>query len=583
MIYSLKKAALSKKVKIMLTVKDLLKIKSIEGIRIVAGEKGINNKVAIVNIMDNPDTFDWLTPNELLLSTGYIFKDSVELQNRIIKELAEINCSGLCIKMKRYFDKIPQNMIDLANHYNFPLLELPFEYTLSQVISIINEKEAGAYDLVNRKSLDMRNTLLRISLEGGGIDEITSELADMIHNPILFMDSDWNLLHYADLEDNELPLTDYLDLKKNSPVFSKTFTESIPKNLNEFKKAITRVYQDNQLMIKCRILPVAVSNYIYGYILVWQTIRELSEFDDIILQDAARMMALERIKAREIEEVKLKIRQEFFDDLLTGKLSSNRNIQTLCELHGLKSTYMYYCMVVDLDPAADIKRNDDIIAQKFKLEHDAKKCVSLIYELSRKANGDVTSIYRNNRVIILIGKNDFTPAKTKEGAKQFGSELYHLLTKEIKDTAFRIGIGSQYNTITTLHKSFTEANEAIRLMEQFENNTGVSHFEDYSVYHLLSSNIKSQELEAFFTKSLGKIYEHDKRHDTAYLTTLESYFQNNLNLSETAKALFIHRNTLIYRIEKIKEILSSDLKNSEELLQIQLALKIYHLLPNISS
>lgn len=564
----------------MLTVKDLLRIKSIEGIRIVAGEKGINNKVAIVNIMDNPDTFDWLTPNELLLSTGYFFKDSVELQNRIIKELAEINCSGLCIKMKRYFNKIPQNMIDLANQYNFPLLELPFEYTLSQVISIINEKAAGAYDLVNRKSLDMHNNLLKISLEGGGIDKITSELARMIHNPILFMDSDWNLLHYADLNENDLPLTDYLRLKKNSPVFSKTFTESTPENLSEFKKVITRIYQENELNVKCRILPIAVSNYIYGFIVVWQTISELSEFDYIILQDAARMMALERIKAREIEEVKLKIRQDFFDDLLTGKLSSNDNIQTLCEFHGLKSAYMYYCMVIDLNPI-DKKGNDDIISQKFKLDNIAKKCVSLIYDLSRKGHGDITSIYRNNRVIILIGKNDFTPSITKEEAKLFADELYHILTKEIKDTTFLIGIGSQYKTITTLHKSFTEANEAIRMMRQFQNNTVVSHFEDYSVYHLLSSNIKNKDLEDFFTKSLGKLYKNDKQNDTAYLTTLESYFQNNLNLSETAKALFIHRNTLIYRIEKIKEILSSDLKNSEELLQIQLALKIYHLLPNI--
>ncbi|WP_307197070.1 helix-turn-helix domain-containing protein [Neobacillus niacini] len=42
--------------------------------------------------------------------------------------------------------------------------------------------------------------------------------------------------------------------------------------------------------------------------------------------------------------------------------------------------------------------------------------------------------------------------------------------------------------------------------------------------------------------------------------------------------MFLHRNTLIYRIEKIKEILNSDLKNSEELLQIQIALKIFRLL-----
>ncbi|MEH7155483.1 PucR family transcriptional regulator [Neobacillus drentensis] len=564
----------------MLTVKDLLQIKSIEGIKIVAGEKGINKKVSIVNIMENPDTFDWLTSNELLLSTGYIFKDNVDLQNRIIKELAEINCSGLCIKMKRYFDEIPQNMIDLANQYDFPLLELPFEYTLSQVISIINEKAAGAYDLLNRKSLDMHNKLFRISLEGGGIDEISSELAKIINNPILFLDRDWNLLHHVDLEDNKLPLTDYFSLEKGRTVFSKEFTDSIPLNINEFKKAIKRNYQTNGAEIKCRILPVAVSDYIYGYIVVWQTVSELTELDYIVLMDASRMMALERIKARDIEEIKLKIRQDFFDDLLTGKITSNDNIQTLCDLHGLKSDYMYYCIVLDIHSKI-LTKNDDMIAHKYKLENIARKCVNFIYEVSRKVNGDITSFYRNNRVIILVGKNDFTPSKAKEEAKIFANELHSLFSKEISDTTFLIGIGSQYKTITTLHKSFSEAHEAIRLMKQFDNNTGIAHFEDYSVYHLLGSNIKSHELEDFFMKSLGKVYEHDKLHGTAYLTTLESYFQRNHNLSETAKTLFLHRNTLIYRIEKIKEILSTDLKNAEELLQIQLALKIYRLLPNL--
>jgi purine catabolism regulator len=564
----------------MLTVKDLLEIKSLVGIKLVAGEKGIHNKVAIVNIMENPDTFDWLRPNELLLSTGYIFKDSVQLQNRIIKELAELNCSGLCIKMKRYFDKIPQNMINLANQYNFPLLELPFEYTLSQVIDITNEKASGAYDLVNRQSLDIHNSLFRISLEGGGIEKISSEVAKTINNPILFLDRDWNLLHYVELDENKKPLSAYLQLQKNRNVFSKEFSDSIPENIKEFKKAIKRNYHTYDGEIKCKILPVAVFDYIYGYIIVWQTVRELTELDYIALRDASNLMALERIKTREIEEVKLKIRQDFFDDLLTGKITSSDNIQTLCDLHGLKLDYMYYCIVIDIDPVR-IKKNDDIIERKYKIENISKKCVNLIYDVSRKANGDLTSFYRNNSVIILIGKNEFTPSKTKDEAKFFCTELHKILTEKIKEASFIIGIGSQYKTVTTLHKSFSEAHEAIRMMMQFENNIGVSHFEDYSVYHFLGSNIKNSELEAFFMKSLGKIYDHDKLQGTTYLDTLDCYFHSNHNLSETAKALFIHRNTIIYRIEKIKEILNTDLKNADELLQIQLALKIYRLLPHL--
>ncbi len=115
-------------------------------------------------------------------------------------------------------------------------------------------------------------------------------------------------------------------------------------------------------------------------------------------------------------------------------------------------------------------------------------------------------------------------------------------------------------------------------MQQVNEKNEVSHFEDYSVYHLLDSNIKNDALEDFFNKCLGRICRHDKIQGTNYMITLENFFINNLNLTETSKAMFIHRNTLIYRMEKIKEILNTDLKHSEELLRIQIALKIFRIL-----
>jgi purine catabolism regulator len=259
-----------------LTVKDLFEIKAIDGLKIVAGEKGINNEITIVNIIENPEAFDWLSPNELLLSTGYIFKDNKELQNRIIKELSDINCAGLVIKMKRYFDELPQNMIDQANKLGLPLLELPFEYTLSKVISIINEKASGRYDLLNRKTLDIHNLFFRITLEGGGMDRILSMLSETISNPIIFVNEDWKLVDYTEHVNNKVPLSYCHDLVKNRPVFSKEFIDSIPKNVSEIKKTIKRIYHLEGMEIKCRILPVAAASSIYGYIIVWQTVRELT-------------------------------------------------------------------------------------------------------------------------------------------------------------------------------------------------------------------------------------------------------------------------------------------------------------------
>ncbi|MFB7142164.1 PucR family transcriptional regulator [Gottfriedia sp. NPDC056225] len=561
----------------MLTIKDLLEIKAIDGIKLVGGEKGINNVISLVNIMENPDAFDWLSSNELLLSTGYIFKGQVDLQNKIIKELSEINCSGLIIKMKRYFDQIPQNMIDQANKYGLPLLELPFEYTLSNVISIINEKASGRYDLLNRKTLDMHNTLFRIALEGGGIERISSTVSETVNNPILIVDDHWDLIHFSEHKDNPTYLAYCLNLVKGRQVFHKEFIDSIPHSISQMKKLIKRIYYLEDLEVKCRILPIGVANDIFGYIVVWQTVNELSEFDYIALEQASTIIALEMIKQREIESVKQKIRNDFFDDLLNGKITSKESIKTLCDLHGLNPNYMYYCMVINIE-SDELTNIEDMVDWRYKLENKARKCVDIVYECASQIDGEITCLHRNNRLIILIGQSDNKASISLNEAKLNANTILEVLTKNINKTTFLIGIGRQFKTISSIHKSFSEAHEAIRLMQKFDKKEGISHFEDYAVYHLLDSNIKDMQLENFFMKSLGKVYEHDQLHETGYIQTLENYFNHNQNLSETAKGMFLHRNTLIYRIEKIKEILNTDLKNAEDLLQIQIALKIFRLL-----
>jgi purine catabolism regulator len=384
------------------------------------------------------------------------------------------------------------------------------------------------------------------------------------------------LLHYTEHADNNILLKESLDLTTDKPIFNKEFIDSIPSNLSDMKKSIKRSYYLKGKIIICIVLPIAVSQDIYGYIVIWQTVRDLTEFDYIILQQASTIIALERIKEKEINEVKLKIRQDFYDDLLSGKITSPETLQTLCDLHGLNPSYSYYCLVINIE-VNEVEKFEDMILGKYKMDNIAQSCVEIVYEMAYKSIGEITCFYRNNRIIVLVGQNeDRVPISVVE-AKQYATDLHEKLVNRLQKS-FLIGIGQQYRSISSLYKSFSEANEMIRLMQQMNEKNEVSHFEDYSVYHLLDSNINSLELENFFQKCLGKIYEHDKFHATSYLSTLENYFYNNQNVSETSKAMFLHRNTLIYRIEKIKEILNTDLKSSEELLRIQIALKIYRIL-----
>lgn len=106
----------------------------------------------------------------------------------------------------------------------------------------------------------------------------------------------------------------------------------------------------------------------------------------------------------------------------------------------------------------------------------------------------------------------------------------------------------------------------------------VRHYNDFFISHFFKKNIAYEELVLFFSKTLGPLYDFDLKNNSHLIETLECWISNKLNVAETARQLYIHRNSLLYRIEKIQSILVSDFKDSEELLKIQIAIKIYYIL-----
>ena len=183
------------------TVADFLAMSELENIRLVAGKAGIGNVITRTNIMDNPDTFDWLIAGEFLLSTGYIFQRDEALQRQIVRSLARINCAGLCIKIGRYLKKVPKCMIEEADQLGLPLIELPFGYSLSTTIGIVNREITAQSNKILEGALSVHREVMSAALASGGLQNLCGVLSRLVGNPVIITDSDWNLLCHVDYPD----------------------------------------------------------------------------------------------------------------------------------------------------------------------------------------------------------------------------------------------------------------------------------------------------------------------------------------------------------------------------------------------
>ncbi|KKR17791.1 MAG: Transcriptional regulator, CdaR [candidate division CPR2 bacterium GW2011_GWC1_41_48] len=181
----------------------------------------------------------------------------------------------------------------------------------------------------------------------------------------------------------------------------------------------------------------------------------------------------------------------------------------------------------------------------------------------------------NENVIAYFGKNIFVILKDLGEEGEVSKNLDHfkatlkIIHKIVKDelrTDITIGVGSYHQGVTGLRDSYKEAYLASQLGEELWGTNEVFNIDDFGVVAPLLSGINEKNLE-FSQKMLKKISNEDE-----IGRTIDVFFESSMSLTRTSKILKIHRNTLVYRLDKITETLGLDPRIFEEAVQIKLAL-----------
>jgi purine catabolism regulator len=128
--------------------------------------------------------------------------------------------------------------------------------------------------------------------------------------------------------------------------------------------------------------------------------------------------------------------------------------------------------------------------------------------------------------------------------------------------------------LEALRESYREAQQAIVLGSAMGKTEAVVHYNDLGVYRLLAPFRDTAELRSFYAETAGKLFAHDENSDLQLVKTLRLYFQNDEKLTDTAAALFIHVNTLKYRLRRMETLTGYSLQRSEGKLMLHLGLKL---------
>ncbi len=222
-----------------------------------------------------------------------------------------------------------------------------------------------------------------------------------------------------------------------------------------------------------------------------------------------------------------------------------------------------------------------IKARELYFDSDVARTVIIIRNLEA---GDVSvyevlqNLFPEKSKDFVININETDIAIVKETKADIERADIEKLASSIADTLSGefyvhtvIGIGTTVNNLKNLAKSFKEAQTALEVGKVFDTEKTIISYENLGIarliYQLPTTLCETFLKEVFKRGSIDNL-------DQETLFTIQRFFENNLNVSETSRKLFVHRNTLVYRLEKIKKITGLDLREFDHAIIFKIALMV---------
>ena len=174
--------------------------------------------------------------------------------------------------------------------------------------------------------------------------------------------------------------------------------------------------------------------------------------------------------------------------------------------------------------------------------------------------------YYDSRFVLVV--NALPVAQVEEIVHLF----YRNLARRMPSHHFTVGIGSRVKDIANLHRSYRRAISALRMAA--DRNQQVQWFDRMGIHRLLYSVDDRDLLYELCEVPLGPLLSYDEKHNANYTDTLELYLKYNGSIQAVASEMFTHRNTILYRMNNIRELLECQLETQEERLPYQIACMI---------
>jgi purine catabolism regulator len=514
----------------LVTLGDLINKNILDKCTILSGANNLSRIVTSVSVLETPDYEKYIIEDTLILTTLYPVKNDLVLFEKLLAALSQKRVSGLAIKLHRYIDTVPTSILELANSLDFPLIVLNSDVNFSILFhDILSEIQFSEY-----KRINLDETYLRI-------------LSDIYRYPSA-----------GELVKNFNNI-DGFDILIYNPVSKKIHSscKRIEELFNEYSKARnTLLHIGNDILFSEDIY--YDNQYIYKLLLLCKKDKQYCLYN--IASIYKMLVVFVYLYKQDVFAKQERFLLNFITNMTT-QYNTNRDLMEA----GLAFNW-------------NIKFPISIIMLSSSLPQTMQKIFSLslkdwvIRNFGVKDN-QVCSMLIDNMTLIIVNVSQNT--NMQKNINDLYSEFKEFQEKK---TMIKIAYSNPIELAVNIPTVYSSLASTIRQQQEGILSLDIVCENDVQLLSLVKK-LNYTDIKDFYYPLIEPIINYDIKHNSSLAVTLYTFFECQFSPKRCAEKLFIHINSLKYRLSLISELGYDISSDSRSYLSLYLALYIYLHIP----
>lgn len=255
--------------------------------------------------------------------------------------------------------------------------------------------------------------------------------------------------------------------------------------------------------------------------------------------------------------------KRFLESIIFSQDHLQEDIHALAEFYNIKLRPFHYVCIFKIQTPSNVS---------YDLEQINKHIIHSLEEVINIDNQTLIPMEYANNLMFLIFSNDYSEGEKSVEAVE---AVFNLISSKYLEVENSLSFSRIRESNSDIKISYKEAFKALSMIDIYNRDLKIIKYKELGIIRWLVELSDIKEIQRYCYENLGPILEYDKKHGMDLMGTLKCYFQNNRHLLKTSQELFIHRNTLLYRLSTIKELLKIDLDDAMIDLELFNSILIY--------